>query len=229
MASNKRQQPILNTPQAPKKSKKQQKPDIFLPNFAPDFNGYQCHFLKRENYQILKFFSSGVCITKNESLAIFRIPEVLRRQLIAKVNGVLSTMEEQTQCHNPFNASEDTPVFIRLSPSTQFFAQSTTGEVKPAHRSDMLTGKCYHARVAVTLKGVKLDIKGKMLSPMLVTNQVLIIERQQQQDTSSCILDEPLCDEDRQPNTSSATTDDEGYADLFKDVSEAELNKMFEY
>lgn len=222
--------PILSTPPAPKKSKKV---NMIFNNFSPDFNGYQCHFLKRENYQQLKFFSSAMCITRNDSLAIFHMPDILRGQLADKVDHVLTAMEEheQVQRHNPFKDGSDSTVFIRLSPTTIFFVQTPTGEVKATHRNDLVTGKCYNARVAVTLKGVKLDKKTQVLSPMLVPSQVLIIElaqQQQQADIATCILTAPLCDEDNQLTNTAATTDNnEGYEELFKDISETELNNLF--
>lgn len=168
----------------------------FVSNFTPVFNGFQCHFLKKENYEVLKLFTTATCITSNESIAIFRMPAMLRRRIVESIDNVLQLVkhDESQQLYNPFKVENDTPVFVRIAPTTLFFLSSPIGPLL-SQRSEFPTGKNFCARVAVTLKGAKVDRSGKNVSPMLVTNQIMMIEKHKAE-SNRCILDEPLCDED---------------------------------
>ena len=181
----------------------------FIPNFLPRFGGYSCYFLKKDNYETLKFFSSKISLTKNNYVCVFRMPDIIRRRLYNTVERVLQTV---VQCNaaaasgslivstqNPFKWGQGKPVcFLGIGEDTKFFEQPIdVYNAQRLEKNPMQHGKSYHARIAVVLKGAKLDAAG-VVSPMLKLIQVMIMPSPPlpKDENLQCLLEEPVDDED---------------------------------
>ena len=177
--------------------------DDFIPNFVPRFQGFNCHFLRKNAYQVLKCFSTAVTITSNESLAIFNLPEIQRRRLASRCEMVmeLGKQDDAQTFRNPFTPTgTNGTVFVRLASNTRYFKETNDFRVVPMSRSDIQQGRSYAARVAMLLKGVKINNQGHV-SPMLAVGQILIMQRFSKDnmlDQDECVLADPLTDEDEE-------------------------------
>ena len=200
----------LTTPKSPltKPNEKEVKTSItgstaatqFIPNFIPVFNGYHCHFLKRNYYRQLKIFSPAAIITKNDSVGIFEIAPQLRSSIYESVNEVLVELlllPNSQILRNPFEMNtNDSAIFIRLSPNVQFYQQEAGQMPEKICKSQVQVGRCYRMRLAFTLKGGKLDRHGREISPMISVFQVLLLGNPttmlEDEMPSTCILSDPI-------------------------------------
>ena len=122
----------------------------------------------------------ALCLTKKgDSLSIFQMQPKYLNQCKEEVDKVLAaaatTINANARLVNPFDAvisNEADVVFLKLAKNCQFFIQNTpNGEVFPCEQ--MLATKGFKGRVAITIKGVRLNKEKKLLAPMIVVQQIL--------------------------------------------------------
>lgn len=176
--------------------------DEFLPNFVPTFAGYKCHFLRKDYYRTIKIFSPNVCFTKNDSLAVFRMAPLLRQRVAAEVETVLQTVRtNNSQCfRNPFSGiTMENAIFLRLAPNCKYFYQKTGENAMSSSRKELEKRRCFSARLAICVKGAKVDSTGIEISPMLSVIQVLLLDlpkMERSEIPDECLLEEPVPQED---------------------------------
>jgi hypothetical protein len=175
-------------------------------NFKPvatDFNGYMCHFLKEA--VSLKITSTAMCLTRNDSVGVFRMPILMKRRLQVKVEEILQSGLRHAGCANgtvktrsPFT---NLPMFFRYGPTTQVFDQKNmSAPAEPVYRSDLRRGTCFVGRMELEMNGFKFDRDGSTVSPMIRVRQIFkmapIPGSTAEPDPFDCTLEDPLTDED---------------------------------
>jgi hypothetical protein len=166
------------------------------------YNGYLCRFLAEPVK--MKLFSSAMCITCNDSVAIFRMPRLLRKRLADRVNDVFEAglaIPGTTQPKEKRNPFKNSPVFLRFAESSQvFFQHDFNGEPELVPRAEVKRGMYFHGRLEVELLGMKFARDGSAVLPMLRISQLLKMAEPYSmitvEETAVCVLDEPVTDED---------------------------------
>ena len=129
----------------------------------------------------------------------------MRRRLCYRVDCLMETVvrlntgqNSSAVSINPFQRKQT--CCLDITSDTKFFIQSPDkNKEQPTTVNYMRYGKTYTAHITVILKGVKLNLKTNVVSPMLQLLQVVIMTPQllvESDEKMVCMLEKPLDNKD---------------------------------
>ena len=183
-----------STPTAPKKRRTTNTANVKVDKsefsgYTSQFKGYKCFFLKKENYVTIRFPSTQLCLTKSESLAIFKMPEILHDRLMKRIVEICEMQRTSASQVIVKPTKNDGTLFIKLSPCITYFWCHDDSYVE-VQKTNLPIGSAFSGKVAIVLKGVKLNKEGTELSPMLSVMQIMVTEHAEREPMrlNKCIL-----------------------------------------
>lgn len=179
-------QPIPSVePAAPKKTSQKPwyattftKEDLYS-GYVKNYHNINCHFLKKECYFTIKLCSSQMCFTRNDSLAIFTMSQSVRDKITAEVETLCSLIKtggEGAAEQRTSNIPTAGTVFFRLSPAASYYRKYKYPPPVKVDKSEIPHGRLFSGNVALMLKGVKVSLDSKIISPMITVVQVMMTE-----------------------------------------------------